>query len=129
MKKFRVWLSGQWLDSVTNDTYFLSNDGKTVWVGEDEAYDVGEECKVVFWTDQKDKNGKEIYEGDILDLDGYVNEVIFHESSWCLKFIKIDLDKWFKPRNTELNYLFVKDLILKDWEIIGNIYENKELLK
>jgi uncharacterized phage protein (TIGR01671 family) len=70
------------------------------------------------YTGLKDKNGKEIYEGDILDFD---------ESEWGGKF---------KPE------VITFDKIIGKWElcgtvgdveqwrkIIGNIHENPELLK
>lgn len=77
-------------------------------------------------TGLKDKNGKLIYEGDIIqipdDYDTYgmfaceKREIYFNEGGFRLK------PKWDK--NSRGNWL--EDT--KDFEVIGNIYENKELL-
>lgn len=72
------------------------------------------------YTGLKDKNDEEIYEGDIINLD---NRYIFH--------IEWDNDKTgFKPFNNHNILLWWGDCIEShDIEIIGNIYENPELLE
>jgi hypothetical protein len=73
---------------------------------------------VMQYTDLKDKNGKEIYEGDVYEMSGFPNDegqmqMEKHEVKWP-EFL-ID---WYSPKDKQL-----------DIEIIGNIYENPELLK
>jgi len=76
------------------------------------------------YTGLKDKNGKEIYEGDIVVLDKKLlenngrlitgTEVVFSDGKFALK-----------------NFWDISRQLIKDYnyEIIGNIYENPNLIK
>ena len=76
---------------------------------------------LIQYTGLKDKNGKEIYEGDILECEAITEhrEPTRYKMAWC------DIDGCWHLRpfstltNRNTNYLAV----------IGNIYENPELLK
>lgn len=85
-----------------------------------------ENKNIVFlqFTGLTDKNGKEIYEGDIIDIQGPGKGIIrFNNGGFYLKYLEenegFDSSGFGGPENT-LN---------KTTEIIGNIYENPELLK
>jgi uncharacterized phage protein (TIGR01671 family) len=86
---------------------------------------------IMQYTGLKDKNGKEIYEGDIVKINGkyitvddddnvidekeyLITSVIFKHSGFCYKD---------GPPTINSKGYFGKELI------IGNIYENKELLE
>lgn len=98
---------------------------KSVLVGE--HWDFGETNFINFddihlmkSTDLKDKNGKEIFEGDILGTkDGLLNGVVEYRA---------DLGMW---TNSLIRYNNFERLcnIAGDREIIGDIYENPELLE
>jgi len=75
--------------------------------------EVGNEIEIMQYTDLKDKNGKEIYEGDIVRNLYEVYPVVFESGMFCIN----DLETPIWKMNT-------KDY----WEVIGNIYENKDLL-
>ena len=83
----------------------------------------GEDVILMQSTGLKDKNGKEIFEGDILDYKGRKALVRWHGSyaSFIYRFVD-ELQK----RNTEWKPLY---LAYMKCEIIGNIYENPELLE
>ena len=74
-------------------------------------------------TGLKDKNDKEIFEGDILDYKGRKALVRWHGS--YASFIYRFVDE-LQNRNTEWKPLY---LAYMKCEIIGNIYENPELLE
>jgi len=67
-----------------------------------------------------DKNGKEIYEGDILGKEPIkekaIWEVVYNYNGFYLKR--------YIPNTIDLEMYGIRN----DLEIIGNIYENKELL-
>jgi len=85
---------------------------KMMWMYED-----GAEVELMQFTGLKDKNGKEIYEGDIVkDQDGENREVIWYMSGFYFKYFD-KLGREDSPVEGRL------------CEVIGNIYENKELLK
>ncbi len=87
---------------------------KIMNICEDDCEQKTPHCKLMQYTGLKDKNGREIYEGDILkDLDGNKEEVIWDEG--CV---------FIKHQDGTSDFISVRNY----FEIIGNIYENPELL-
>lgn len=81
-----------------------------------------DDCVLMQYTGLKDKNGREIYDGDIVEVanKSYKSrgQIAWsnHTAKWLVAFYNgapFELGTW----NTEL------------YEVIGNIYENPELLE
>lgn len=71
-----------------------------------------------------DKNGKEIYEGDILHQDLYQDMYcVWDEEKAQIRFL---CTNWVVSQGHPF-YRTREDLA--NWEIIGNVYENPELLE
>lgn len=77
-----------------------------------------------------DKNGKEIYEGDIVKTKEYgidiPNGVFCYNVAGCDNFSVDYIDGGFRLLNNQRYFLLCKGNHL---EVIGNIYDNPELMK
>lgn len=71
------------------------------------------------YTGLKDKNGKKIYEGDILDFNGYPSEIRFEDGGYIFDN-NIPGQYGIEPFDS---------IAAKTYTVIGNIYKNKEILK
>lgn len=94
--------------------------------------------KEEFWKDAvwleytgfKDVNGKEIFDGDIVEAnDGYYTARHKHRVFWNHAYAAFHHEKIY-PQNSKLNHeeaLF--HLLSRKPEVVGNIYQNPDLLK
>lgn len=134
--KFRAWCSGThkgltFVDDVMDYEVYLSPKG--FYLDVESNWDIQGEyptIPIMQYTGLNDKNGKDIYEGDIVNL-GLKNTftVELKNGSFILRHTKIkEIDDTFKVWG---NLSRVEDIDLKfnlKIEVIGNIYENPELL-
>ena len=70
-----------------------------------------------------DKNGQEIFEGDVVDYKGRKAVIKWHGSYASFIYRFIDESQTGKPKWNPLYLAYMR------CEIIGNIYENPELLE
>lgn len=82
------------------------------------------DCKIMQYTGLKDKNGKEIYEGDVIK-GVLVNYGDYLETCGAVEYCEGFAA--FSLKNDAGQTLFHNHLVSK-FEVIGNIYENPELL-
>jgi uncharacterized phage protein (TIGR01671 family) len=102
--KFRVWNK-----TMHHYRHFVLQKGVSVSIGAD--------LEIEQYTGLKDKNGKEIYEGDIIRCHGddrFIAPVIRHAKSGGFCWVSCYDEICFIPESDEV-------------EVIGNIHENGDL--
>jgi uncharacterized phage protein (TIGR01671 family) len=131
--KFRAWCSTHEENEMIYDYCFLNKDDNHFWAEDltNDRPDVDETLDVMQYTGVKDKNGKEIYEGDLLNCLGstpdkpkvkkQIGKMIFSDFTRGFVILIKQNNGWYHPRS--MNY-FDENL-----EVIGNIHENPELLE
>lgn len=121
--KFRAWNkdSNDWLhDCMLKETVFGCTSGYK-WNsvgGFAELHPNRDHPEYIIeqYTGLKDKNGQEIYDGDIVKADGRIYEVAWFEKD----------GGWFCFRENDSVYTPLYHL---KGEVVGNIHENPELLE
>lgn len=81
------------------------------------------EFDIMEFTGLTDRNGVEIYEGDILHLRGYGNYEVTYDAPCFVTLYIGNITETFLSMNE-----FDNQDDAREYEVIGNIYENKELL-
>lgn len=123
--KFRAWDKdskryGEVVEIEYNESREI--DGIWVWYNIHERYEPipGANVTVEQYTGLKDKNGKEIYEGDIVEGSMGVFEV---------KWYDLVAQFMFRPNMSMKYHPPFTSTQLEVMEVIGNIHENPELLE
>lgn len=124
--KFRAWDGAK--KEMFKDTFAITESGQVVVVEQEfitspPDYVFVDHLVIMQSTGIKDKNGKEIFEGDIVDYKGRKAIIKWHGS--YASFIYRFVDE-MQERVSEWDPLF---LAYHHFEIIGNIYENKDILE
>lgn len=128
--KFRAWLKEdkkmvnvETMDFTDKSIQYLKrSEIINAYILRRESFD---DVELMQYAGLKDKNGKEIYEGDIVlvKLSGvstwYKTVVKFKEGVFIASLID----------GEDYIYIFNRGFDNNDFEVIGNIYENKKLLE
>ena len=121
--KFRAWATEAnemyydvWFNLI-EVLWWSKEDEDDVILGDRAKNNLLQHCILMQFTGLKDKNGKEIYEGDIVcGMRGVIGVCEFYHGRFAIKYFE----------GIRLTFIYEnKD----DVEIIGNIYENPELLE
>ena len=113
--KFRVWDNDLEIMSYSDAEIFITFSDDGICIG----YEIDDEIddyELMQYIGLKDKNGKEIYEGDMVKLFEYkvIDNIVLPEEIVTINDIRKGCDT-LRPSQ----YM----------EVIGNIYENPELLE
>lgn len=123
-------LNGRWVKGYLSDKNYIHDEHL-------EGEFLIDEDTICQYTGLTDKNGKKIFEGDILRgfqypfcYDGeynYYAEIIFENCSFMTYTHKNPSScvRGISDGNTDL----MEGWLSEDWEVIGNIYDNPELLE
>ena len=101
--------------------HFETKDNKTDWWSK-------VHFELMQFTGLRDRNKKEIYEGDILKWKFKPELVYICKYDVGGFYIEANIDP-FKHNDKKIDELFITTNELDNCEIIGNTYENPELLK
>lgn len=120
--KFRAWDKTKEIFTnyqIVDDMLYFMDKFTGVWKRDDNQ----DRFVLMQSTGLKDKNGVEIFEGDIIDVGTripFLNKIQRDEETAYLKLVPLD-KRW-----TESYFTNFEDK--SRYEVVGNIYENKELL-
>lgn len=130
--KFRAWdkeneemvrVDGICLNHNVFDTKNYIYGSRPHFIDEHNDLHLTEECVLMQYTGLKDKNGVDIYEGDIIKYGKNIFLIVYSEN---IASFTVD----FKRTDKKVNcYPNVNKGTMLSAEVIGNIYTNKELLE
>lgn len=131
ISKFRVWLPDPEVERMLRVKALVFENDKTRCVC-GYAYDFyleDEDAIIMQSTGLRDKNGKEIFEGDIVTDGEFARIVQYHQSLGFYMFDEEGNERFFSDSATLEDFEEYAKIVSEILEIIGNVYENPELLE
>lgn len=130
MMKFRAYDSGSLCRMYQPDEVMVG-DGN-IWIIDEGAvageWIVNNDLNLMQSTGLFDKDGQEIFEGDVIST--YTDNLIIKRDNLLGFYVEVDEKREYFAEIVDIEYL---DLFAKDFgvavKVLGNIYENPELLE
>ena len=117
--RYRAWDNAN--KEMFKDTFSITESGQVVVVEQEDVmcppdYVFVDHLVIMQSTGLFDKNDKEIFEGDVVKCNGLLGTIESFKAMWICSFVKYN------------NYQKV-GFFAQEIEVVGNIYENPELLE
>lgn len=131
ISKFRVWLPNPDVERMLRVKALVFEHDKTRCVC-GYAYDFyleDEDAIIMQSTCLRDKNGKEIFEGDIVTDGEFARIVQYHQTLGFYMFDEEGNERFFSDSATLEDFEEDAKIVSEILEIVGNVYENPELLE
>lgn len=120
--KFRAYDGGSLNRMYQPDEVMVGNGD--IWIIDEDSvageWIVNNDLNLMQSTGLFDNNNQEIFEGDILKNNKYITSVFYENGAYCVKFRRTP--------NTTVTMNVISFIKKYKTRIVGNIYENKELL-
>lgn len=127
--KFRAW--DKKCNEMFKDTFAITESGQVIIVEQESVFDTPDyvftdDLIIMQSTGLFDKNGKEVFENDVIrDSDGFEGIVQYDESYGVYGIAYLPT----LSNGIDMTFEELKDNYRNKFEVIGNIYENPELVE